>query len=347
MKFYITNYDESTLLHKVIDRFGYDVDLIKNYDGESGFFIINTREVHNDYWNSFLNNPKLIFLLDDSCEGYSHILRLEYTRFYDVLDEYGVNRNRGIICYNNAHSTGVTNYIHKGQNINTLYIPIFTLWPFSAWKNLKEEVIPKYDYSYFVRNGRQHKKEGYLKIKEKELKNVFITYKKNLGEVDDMIFHDEVDGLLDEFKFHLRPEIYLNTKIQITAETEYYPKMAEGEPNYFDEMMHITEKTWRNVSFGMPFVLLSHKNSLKEIRRLGFKTFHTLIDESYDEMDDSVRMDYAIDAATELLKHYGTDELNNILQYNKSLIYNDEQMKLLFEKESLEPLKKYINNLDN
>lgn len=345
MKFYITNYDESTLLHKIVDRFGYDVDLIENYDGELGYFIINTREVHKNYWTEFVANSKLIFLLDDGCEGYSNILRLEYTRFYDVLDKFKVNRKRGIICYNNSYTNGMNNYIHRENDINTLYIPTFVLYTFDEWKNLKEEVIPKYDYSYFVRNGRKHKEEGYFKIKKKNLDNILITYKDNRNFIDNSIFDDKNDKLLDEFDFHLKPEVYLNCKIQITVESEYYPKISDV--NYFDEMLHLSEKTWRNISYGMPFVLLSHKNSLREIRRLGFKTFDTLIDESYDEMDDYIRMDYAIDAAKELLKYYGTDELNDILEYNKSLIYDDEKMKVLFEKECIEPLKNYINNLDN
>ena len=85
---------------------------------------------------------------------------------------------------------------------------------------------------------------------------------------------------------------------------------------------------------------------MKEIRRLGFKTFDSLIDESYDEMDDSVRIEHSINAAVELLKFYGTNELNSILEFNKSRIYDDTIMKNILETESLSILREYVNNLD-
>lgn len=345
MKFYITNYSNSRLMFNILNRFGYEIDEIKNYKGEHAYYIISTDEVRNENWmDGIASTNNLIFLLDDGCEGYAQKLRLEYTKFYEILDEFSIDRNRGIICYNNAYNRGLIKYDEVGMNM--LYIPIFALWPFSEWKDVKTNIIPEYDYSYLVRNGRKHKKEGYLKIKEKQLKNVFITYKKNLGETDDTIFNDEADGLLDEFKFHLKPEVYLNSKINITAESEYYPHKVLERPNYFEEILHLSEKTWRNISYGLPFTLLSSKNSLKEIRRLGFKTFDSLIDESYDEMDDSVRIEHSINAAVELLKFYGTNELNSILEFNKSRIYDDTIMKNILETESLSILREYVNNLD-
>lgn len=345
MKFYITKYSNSRLMFNILNRFGYEIDEIQNYKGEEAYYIISTDEVRAESWMDGLpSTNNLIFLLDDGCEGYAQKLRLEYIKFYEILDKFSINRNRGIICYNNAYTKGLVKY--DDVDMNMLYIPIFALWPFNEWKNIENDIIPQYDYSYLVRNGRQHKKEGYLKIKEKELKNVFITYKKNLGEVDDTIFHDEADGLLDEFKFHLKPEIYLNSKIQIIAESEYYPHKVSDNPNYFEEILHLSEKTWRNISYGLPFTLLSSKNSLKEIRRLGFKTFNSLIDESYDEMADSIRIEHSINAAVELLKFYGTDELNSILDFNKSRIYDETIMKNVLETESFSILRNYVKDLE-
>jgi len=344
MKFYITNNNNQRLLYKIINRFGYECDIIENYKGEDAYFIINTQEVHDEYWTNFLKNDKLIFLLDDGPEGYPQILRLEYTRFYNVLDEFKVNRNRGIICYNNAYNKGVVHY--NNHNITMLYIPTFALNPFNSYLPNKNKIIPKYDYSYLVRNGKKHKEEGYFKIRNKNLDNVFITYKKNRNFIDDSIFDDINDNLHDEWKFHLKSEVYYNSKIQIIAESEYYSQHTNDNPNFFEEMLHLSEKTWRNISYGLPFVLISSRGSLYELKRLGFKTFDTLIDESYDTMDDSIRMDYAIDAAKELLKHHNTYELNNIIEYNKARMYDDIKMKNLLETESFIPLRKYVKDLE-
>ena len=46
-----------------------------------------------------------------------------------------------------------------------------------------------------------------------------------------------------------------------------------------------TEKTANCLATGKPFVLVSGKNSLQRLRELGFKTFHTVLDESYDSAE--------------------------------------------------------------
>jgi hypothetical protein len=54
---------------------------------------------------------------------------------------------------------------------------------------------------------------------------------------------------------------------------------------------HLTEKTFKPICLGMPFILASTAGSLKYLRDYGFKTFDTIWDESYDdEPDDHWRM---------------------------------------------------------
>jgi hypothetical protein len=47
-----------------------------------------------------------------------------------------------------------------------------------------------------------------------------------------------------------------------------------------------TEKTWRCLASGKPFVLLSGPGNVKLLRDLGFETYHPWIDESYDQIPD-------------------------------------------------------------
>lgn len=63
---------------------------------------------------------------------------------------------------------------------------------------------------------------------------------------------------------------------------------------------HITEKTFKPIALGMPFVLVATAGSLAYLRSYGFKTFGDLWDESYDqEIDDQLR----IEKVVKLLKH--------------------------------------------
>jgi hypothetical protein len=55
---------------------------------------------------------------------------------------------------------------------------------------------------------------------------------------------------------------------------------------------HLTEKTFKPIAMGMPFIIVGTQGSLKYLRSYGFRTFGDLWDESYDdEPDDSKRIE--------------------------------------------------------
>jgi len=49
---------------------------------------------------------------------------------------------------------------------------------------------------------------------------------------------------------------------------------------------HLTEKTFKPIALGMPFVLVGTQGSLEYLRSYGFKTFGHVWDESYDAIQD-------------------------------------------------------------
>lgn len=77
---------------------------------------------------------------------------------------------------------------------------------------------------------------------------------------------------------------------------------------------HLTEKTFKPIAMGMPFVLVATAGSLQYLRSYGFKTFHSVWDESYDqELDDQLR----IEKIAELLK-----SLDSMTQAQRSDIFH-------------------------
>ena len=59
------------------------------------------------------------------------------------------------------------------------------------------------------------------------------------------------------------------------------------ETNYVQDHAQISEKTYKSILSGMPFILfVNHPGILKHLRSLGFKTFAPIIDESYDDEAD-------------------------------------------------------------
>ena len=49
---------------------------------------------------------------------------------------------------------------------------------------------------------------------------------------------------------------------------------------------HLTEKTFKPIALGMPFVMVGTQGSLEYLRSYGFKTFGHIWDESYDTIED-------------------------------------------------------------
>lgn len=61
------------------------------------------------------------------------------------------------------------------------------------------------------------------------------------------------------------------------------------ETVYFGRRTHLTEKTFKAIALGMPFVLVAAAGSLEYLREYGFQTFADLWDESYDSETDDIR----------------------------------------------------------
>jgi hypothetical protein len=55
--------------------------------------------------------------------------------------------------------------------------------------------------------------------------------------------------------------------------------------------LHLTEKTFKPIAMGMPFIIVGTKGSLEYLRSYGFRTFEGIWDESYDQAEDDVRIE--------------------------------------------------------
>lgn len=65
----------------------------------------------------------------------------------------------------------------------------------------------------------------------------------------------------------------------------YFNIVVETDIDYTDNFF-LTEKTIKSLMTGMPFVVVTTPNFLNKLRQLGFTTYNTLWDESYDSIMD-------------------------------------------------------------
>ena len=116
-------------------------------------------------------------------------------------------------------------------------------------------------------------------------------------------------------------EYYTNTYFSVVSETNFFKVMAEG--------LFVSEKIFRPILKKHPFVLVSRPNTLSMLKRIGYKTFDSIINEDYDrEEDDCKRMLMIVDEIDRLC-HLSDDELRvfltkakEITEYNYNVLFD-------------------------
>ena len=84
----------------------------------------------------------------------------------------------------------------------------------------------------------------------------------------------------------------------------------------------LTEKTFKPMAYGMPFMIFGNRNSLKRVRELGFKTFPEWFDESYDEEENfTLRLNAMLDSYEKFLsEEHSIEEIRDALEHNLNRI---------------------------
>ena len=75
-----------------------------------------------------------------------------------------------------------------------------------------------------------------------------------------------------------------------------------------------------------PFMVLGNKNSLTELKKLGYKTFDKWIDESYDTSSDCERFEKIIDNLKKIISI--DDKLSWFKEMEEVLVHNRNQIKI-------------------
>lgn len=172
-----------------------------------------------------------------------------------------------------------------------------------------------------------HKDYIYDKIQSHPLnQKVFMKYFKNDPELGSWSSYvrkpkhhtaETIDNLPIRISELIDPEIYNKTYYSFICETFSNPKFA-----------CFTEKFAKPIIAQRPFVIFGSEYHLQAFRSLGFKTFHPVIDESYDEeTSKDRRIDKIIQAMHKLSQqHPGKvlQSLRPVLEHNKKHFFNNQ-----------------------
>ena len=197
----------------------------------------------------------------------------------------------------------LTDFQTRLTNRSSLYFHLNDL-------NLLDSYNPKFDFLCLIGRSKDWRNKFVKKLQQIDLSNTLTSYYgKCLGNAELLnidIDYDRASAVEEfeqkfykpikiegtDFNYNLshftKMELYYKTKFSLIVETE--AKFTE---------YHITEKTLKCLILGHPFVVVSSFGYLKFLHKLGFKTYGSLIDESYDEIQN---LDLRIDKIIEIVK---------------------------------------------
>lgn len=113
-------------------------------------------------------------------------------------------------------------------------------------------------------------------------------------------------------------EDYEATQIEVVLETLFD-----------DHRLHLTEKIFRPIACGQPFILASTQGSLQYLRSYGFQTFSDVWDESYDLIEDPTQRLDAITDLMQTISQWDTEtwdhkqaQITSIVQHNRQHFFS-------------------------
>ena len=315
-----------------------------------------------------LQDKKFYFMADFSREAHNRVDNLSLS-FLNKLKSNGIDINRLVLVKNDSLKIGLHKMKYENFTLNTFFFPHFFLSTYNHLNqyidknNKKNTIEPDKNFLCLNRRVFYHK---YQMIEElfnrgllDETRLTWVDNYTPLKIIDlDLAYKLKINGLEfksiqlegdvmygsrlsyhDEFLFTINPEWYYKSKVDIITETMLY-----------DEAIHITEKTYKSIYLGLPFVVSATKGHLKHLRDMGFQTFNSVINEDYDNMTGKNKVKHVVDAAIELSKIYNTPEVLEICQFNKELYSDVDFRKKICKKYFLDklvdiPKKSYPNSL--
>lgn len=113
----------------------------------------------------------------------------------------------------------------------------------------------------------------------------------------------------------------------------YFSVICESQMNDLNGIL--SEKTFKMIYYGHPFILVGSPGLLNELKRLGYETFPELFDESYDKMPCSSRkIKFIAEQVNKWCDPERREELNQImkdlqpkLEYNRNLFITKDHSK--------------------
>ncbi len=254
--------------------------------------------------------------IDVKCKfiQFNHMLELmiPVTKAYH-MPEHNITKHFTCLC--------------KGRRRHNRFSMIYELW--------RNKLLPKGNVSCEAyQNDTQTKGFDWLddKVTTEQFMSNFDEWSNNANDFKNILPID-FDGKQNKHwnvKEYDESELFESAFVWIACET-----MHEQDGIF------ITEKTWKAIAYGKPFLLNGDTGSLAYLKSIGYKTFNDFWDESYDSASDVDRIKIIAGIVKDLCSK-DMQEINNM--YKRMLPILKHNQKVLRENTQHEDLIKELHN---
>jgi hypothetical protein len=143
--------------------------------------------------------------------------------------------------------------------------------------------------------------------------------------------HPGIDGVTNDDDTRFNADFLNASLIYVITET-----VAEYPYPYY------SEKTWRAMFTGRPFMMVNARYSLKKLQELGFETFSDWWDESYDEKESAADRIASMVLTLKSLAGLSKKELRELNQDMLPVIQHNQNHLIKFASDDLENIANQI-----
>ena len=181
--------------------------------------------------------------------------------------------------------------------------------------NYKEKNFDKIKiYNFLNKKPRVHRAWFYHNLRVWDLLKHGLVSMNKFNDKEDLIIDDgniekkwlpETNETLPTYAYGVSNEIkkfkfYMDNLNEQATLDSWFTVVSEAQYEDKQGTIFLSEKVFKPIACHHPFVILGNKNSLKELHKLGYKTFNDLIDEKYDSESSFHRFNYIADVIKNL-----------------------------------------------
>ena len=259
-----------------------------------------------------INNGQCNLIIDDSFEGYPWVQE-DITEFGNLLMNYNIDVTKVIVL------TASWSYVYNSMPFRLVHFPYTECYTRVNSTMANSQLIRKPDAKKFLClnfHPRPVRFEIVYQVHKRGMAGDFnISYHNSLtrasramadaagmeefpfGEWDEdrqrfasmLPIHYDITVALTTAQDVLSNPVHHRQENWIYVVTESVFDEGGGYIGFTPNMKggghrDVSEKTWKPIGLKMPFILLQQPFALRRLRDIGYRTFHTVWDESYDEI---------------------------------------------------------------